>query len=117
MIQQTANFINASAKRVAIMENCLAESAAATDTGRRRVRRLCATRWVERHDAVISFIQLYPAIQDRLTKCSALDSTTATTARVLLLALAQPEFIVATCVLSSVLSVTHDDDDDWFIVQ
>lgn len=107
VMQQTANFINASAKRVAIMENCLAESAAATDTGRRRVRRLCATRWVERHDAVISFIQLYPAIQDCLTKCSALDSTTATTARMLLLALAQPEFIVATCVLSSVLSVTH----------
>ena len=106
VIQQTANFLNASARRVAMMERCLD---AVPETKRRRVKQLCATRWVERHDAVTSFITLYPAIMRCLEQCAdeLSDAKAAATARMLLLAIQQPDFLVSACVLSDVLSMTH----------
>ena len=86
IIQQTATFLNASARRVAMMEQCLD---AVPETKRRRVRQLCATRWVERHDAVTSFIALYPAIMRCLEQCAdeLSDAKAAATARMMLLAI------------------------------
>jgi hypothetical protein len=78
-------------------------------SNRHRVKQLCATRWVERHDAVISFIILYPAIQQCLERCSdeLNDAKAVTTARMILLSIQQSEFMVALSVLGNVLSVTH----------
>jgi hypothetical protein len=107
VIQETAKFVNASPRRVAMMENCL--ETVVPSTNRHRVRQLCVTRWVERHDAVISFITLYPAIQRCLEQCAdeLNDVQAATKARMLLISIQQPEFLVAACVLSDVLNVTH----------
>jgi len=105
IIQQTASFLSASARCVAMMEQCLD---AVPETKRRLVRLLCAMRWVERHDAVTSFIALYLAIMRCLEQCAdeLSDVKAAATAHMMLLAIQQSDFLVSVCVLRRILSTT-----------
>jgi len=107
IIQQIASFLNASDRRVAMTEQCLD---AVPETKRRPVRLLCATRWVERHDTVTSFNELYLAIMHCLEQCADELSdakAAAATACMMLLAIQQSDFLVSARVLSDVLSMTH----------
>jgi len=103
---ETASFVNASARRVAMMKQCLDTI---PETKRHRVKQLCTTRWVKHHDAVTSFTDLYPAILRCLEQCvdELTDVKTAATARMLLHAIQQPEFVVSAHVLGNVLNLTH----------
>jgi hypothetical protein len=56
-ISEVANFINRSAKRDAILKKAI-EQLDGRKTNMTRVLRLCETRWVERHDAELSFKML-----------------------------------------------------------
>jgi hypothetical protein len=60
-ISAVANFINRSAKRVANLKKVI-EQLDGSKTNKTRVLRLCETRRIERHDAVLSFKMLYEGI-------------------------------------------------------
>ena len=74
IVGEVAAFFNRSAKRVAIFHDCVAELA--PESQKKRQVQLCETRWVERHDAVITFVQLYPSILAAVEKCESLDANT-----------------------------------------
>jgi hypothetical protein len=103
-ISEVANFINRSAKRVAILKKAI-EQLDGRKTSKTRVLRLCETRWVERHDAVLSFKMLYEGILQCLVTCQGLpDAETSSKARMLLRTITDSTFIVALCVLDNLLA-------------
>jgi hypothetical protein len=68
---------------------------------------LCQTRWIEKHDAVLRFVDLYkPIITCLETLTMDCNTETSSTALQSLHALTQSEFVVAICVLKSVFSLT-----------
>lgn len=74
-------------------------------TNETRVLRLCETRWVERHDAVLSFKMLYEGILKCLVTCQGLsDAETSSKAQMLLRTITDSTFIVALCVLDNLLA-------------
>lgn len=72
-----------------------------------RLKRLCPTRWVERHDAVLVFMELMEPVIDALETVSTWqDRETSSKAHQLLCAVKQPQFMVAIHVLSKVFAVS-----------
>ena len=61
---------------------------------------------MERHDAVLTFVELFSPLVTCFTKCLGLDKDTATSAQMVLNSISRPEFIVATSVMHEVLAVT-----------
>ena len=104
IITEVVNFINSSAKRVDMLKNSITSTA--TTTKRQHLVKFCETRWVERHDSIECFCELYEAILDFLEKCKDLDATTSAKAFTLHQAITNPEFIVSVAILCSILSVT-----------
>lgn len=73
----------------------------------KRLKLLCPTRWVDRHDSILVFIDLFDAIIDSLTKvCSWFDKDSSSEAYQLLCSIKQPEFILATFVLAKVFGIS-----------
>ena len=104
IVGEVAVFFNRSAKRVSLFRQCVEETA--PEIKRKRLVQLCETRWVERHDAIMTFVQLYPSILACVEKCQSLDSNSATKACMFGHSIRTPEFIVAVVVLENVLAVT-----------
>lgn len=72
-----------------------------------RLKSLCPTRWIERHDSVIIFLQLFDAVIDGLEVISMWpDSVASTNANQLLCAAKQPEFLVALYVTDKLFSIS-----------
>lgn len=69
IIQKTCTFIRSSAKRIALLEDSVASNVE-IETRRKRLKQLCPTRWVERHDAVLVFKELLPCILPCLRQIS-----------------------------------------------
>ena len=104
VISEVANFVNRSAKRVAILKTAI-EQLEGRQTNRTRILRLCETRWVERHDAVLSFKLLYEGILQCLVTCQGMhDAETSSKARMYLKAITDSDFIVALSVLDKILA-------------
>lgn len=73
----------------------------------KRLMALCETRWVERHEAILTFKVAFPNIILCLEEISDwADNNTASTAAGLLIKLQNSEFIAALCVLNEILSLT-----------
>lgn len=47
-------------KRLSILKNEI--SSLVYDTKKEKLQQLCPTRWIQRHDSVLTFLELYPAI-------------------------------------------------------
>ncbi|XP_060873994.1 52 kDa repressor of the inhibitor of the protein kinase-like [Metopolophium dirhodum] len=76
-------------------------------TNRFKLKNLCATRWVDRHDAVILFEELQPAILHTLDKITLWpDSDTSSSASHLLTAIRQLKFQTALAILVKILSIS-----------
>jgi len=92
-------------KRNTLLKQCV-ESLLPTSS-HHRLKQMCPTRWVERHDSVHIFKQLMPAVHDCLAKIAEWpDSESAARANQLLCSIRQAEFIVALCVTARVFAVT-----------
>ncbi|XP_060864292.1 52 kDa repressor of the inhibitor of the protein kinase-like [Metopolophium dirhodum] len=74
-------------------------------TNRFKLKKLCATRWVDRHDAVILFEELQPAILHALDKIT-LWPDSDTSASHLLTAIRQLKFQTALAILVKLLSIS-----------
>lgn len=78
-----------------------------SSSNHKRLKLLCPTRWVERHDSVLIFIELFDAIIDSLSKISTwIDKLASSGAYQLLCAIKQPEFILSAYILGNVLSMS-----------
>ena len=104
IVGEVADFFSRSAKRATLFRSCVEELA--PDMKRKKLVQLCETRWVERHDAIISFVQMYSSILAAVEKCELLDANTATKACMLGHSIRTPQFIVAVLVLENVLAIT-----------
>jgi hypothetical protein len=77
------------------------------DASYEKLKELCATRWVERHDSVDAFDQLYDAICCALSDIKQTrDKKSSTEANLLLAAIKDTEFIISLQVLHQVFSYT-----------
>ncbi|KAK4875029.1 hypothetical protein RN001_011451 [Aquatica leii] len=61
IVNSVSDFLNASAKRVNLLQGIIIEENI-SETIKIRLKTLCATRWVERHDTILTFQELYPMI-------------------------------------------------------
>ncbi|XP_025422906.1 52 kDa repressor of the inhibitor of the protein kinase-like [Sipha flava] len=103
-IQSVSNFFGYP-KRQSILQLLIVEIF--PQTNRFKLKNLCATRWVDRHDAVILFEELQSAILhalDRITLWS--DSDTSSSASHLLTAIRQLKFQTALAILVKILSIS-----------
>jgi len=74
-----------------------------------RLKLLCPTRWVDRHDSIIIFLESFDAIVDSLSEvCTWLDKDASSGAYQMLCAIKQPEFILATYILGHIDTVHND---------
>lgn len=66
-----------------------------SSSNHKRLKLLCLTRWVDRHDSIVIFLELFDAMIDSLTEiCIWLDKGASSGAYQLLCALKQQEFII-----------------------
>jgi len=102
---EICNFFSHSAKRRETMHQSIED--VCPESTATRLKRLCPTRWVERHDAVLVFLELLEPVIDTLETVSTWqDRETSSKAHQLLCAVKQPQFLVAVHVLSKVFAVS-----------
>ncbi|XP_052268766.1 52 kDa repressor of the inhibitor of the protein kinase-like [Dreissena polymorpha] len=80
-VDRIAVFFNYSPKR----QICLAECRAAieaTESKRQKIKSLCRTRWVERHDALEVFIDFLPAMVDAMSQLMENETKSTTSAEI-----------------------------------
>lgn len=100
------NFINHSAKRVDLLETMIDEHVTG-DSKKRRLKTFCATRWVQRHESVLTFHEMMPALTAFLEECeNSSDRETSCKARLLHKTICDPSFVVTLCILKDVLAIT-----------
>lgn len=104
VISSVANFFRESAGRKSqierVMEACLPEDK------RRSIKKHVKLRWVERHKAVLTFLDIFPSLSKVLEEMVAKGDKTGATACSLLNAIKASEFLVSLVVLAEILGVT-----------
>jgi len=59
-------FLSRSAQRVSIFRDNVEREVSSSASSRQKLKSICATRWVERHDSIIIFVTLLPAVVSTL---------------------------------------------------
>uniref|UniRef100_A0A915HT37 DUF4371 domain-containing protein n=1 Tax=Romanomermis culicivorax TaxID=13658 RepID=A0A915HT37_ROMCU len=59
-IKEIINYLNGSVKRASILKNLVEELV--LENRKRKLKNICPTRWVERHEALLEFKDFYPTI-------------------------------------------------------
>lgn len=68
---------------------------------------MCPTRWVERHDSILIFMELYDSISEALEDISQwVDLDTSSKAKRLLIAIQDPEFLITTHIVGKIFSIS-----------
>jgi len=62
LIDRTCVFLSRSAQRVSIFQDNVEIEVTGSASSRQKLKLICATRWVERHDSIIIFVTLLPAV-------------------------------------------------------
>ena len=104
VLSSAASFFSHSSKRTTVLETIVTKQT--SDSKKKRLLQLCETRWVERHDAVLTFVEMFSPLVTCLTTCLDLDKDTATSAQMIINSISRPELIVATSAMHEVLAVT-----------
>jgi hypothetical protein len=71
-----------------------------------KLKLLCPTRWFNRHDSIITFMELFDTVVDEFSISMWPDKDSSSGAYQLLCAIKQPEFISATYLLAKVFSIS-----------
>lgn len=103
LMNSIAVFYNDSNKRVLNLQGHIDQQC--PETARTRLKNHCATRWVERHEAVLSFKELYPAVVASLEEIAQWPGDTGSTA-VLFLRSLDGSFLVTMEILGTILQIT-----------
>lgn len=73
----------------------------------KRLKMMCPTRWVERHDSILVFLELFDSILEALEEISQwVDLDTSSKAKKLLIAMQEPEFVKTTHIVAKVFSIS-----------
>ena len=114
VLKQLCLFLHGSPKRHGALKQAVQETDVILETDKRQLVGLNPTRWVERHDALVTFNILYPAVLVMLEDMSLgarstekWNADTASTASSLLNAITSFSFIVAFQLTSKVMSFLH----------
>ena len=59
-------FLSRSAQRVSILQDNVEREVSGSASSRQKLKPICATSWVERHDSIIIFVTLLPAVVSTL---------------------------------------------------
>ncbi|ELU16166.1 hypothetical protein CAPTEDRAFT_210743 [Capitella teleta] len=110
LMNEIAVFFAASNKRLLVLQEAIAKKC--PESERTRLKKQCATRWVERHDAVIVFKHLYPAVIEALKVISMLPGDAGLKACMLLREILAGGFLVALEIFNKVLMCRHILIDD-----
>ena len=65
-ITDTCVFLSRSAQRASIFQDNFEREVSGSASSRQKLKTICATRWVERHDSIIIFVTLLPAVVSTL---------------------------------------------------
>ena len=104
-VREVVDFIYASPKRRALFDAAIKH--ACPESSRTRLKTLCETRWVERHDAISCFIELFDAVLLALSHVARWTDAKASAKGVpLLSAVRDVEFITALYCVADITSVT-----------
>lgn len=99
-INETVIFVTGSASRRAILSKICGD-------GNLTLKKMCETRWVERHDCVLRFTSMFENVLDSLATISTLrDLAASSKAKTLLNTLQNSEFLVSLAVLNKTLALT-----------
>jgi hypothetical protein len=105
-VSELAAFVGRSAGQTHLLKEVIRESTA-VDTKRQKLQSLCETRWVERHDAILCFCELFDPIAVYLDRSKQTDKESAAKASTLLSAISHSDFLVSVAVLHQVLAITY----------
>ena len=101
VIQEVCNFFSSSAQRVTVIQETITETL--PDAKASRLKPLCATRWVEKHHGIITFLELIEAVAEALTIIQAGRNRDASLkAQTLLNSICNVSFIASLVVMESV---------------
>ena len=93
-----------SAKRGAIFQRAV-EATNGNASARKILPKLCETRWIERHDAVLVFVELFDAICAALENLAASGTEVSAEAQCLLSAISRSSFLISVLTLKHALSL------------
>ncbi|KAH3864340.1 52 kDa repressor of the inhibitor of the protein kinase-like [Dreissena polymorpha] len=104
-VDRIAVFFNYSPKRQTCLEECRS-ALEDTEDKRQKVKALCRTRWVERHDALDIFIDFLPAMVDAMSELMEAETRSTTSAEIsgFLMAITGFQFIVVLVIVTRCLS-------------
>ncbi|XP_008180518.1 52 kDa repressor of the inhibitor of the protein kinase-like [Acyrthosiphon pisum] len=104
IIQTVCSFFN-TPKRQAVLQNSVEQIA--PDSKKTKLKMLCPTRWVERHEAILVFLELFDSIIESLETISTwIDRETSSKANSILFSLKQGETLLSIHILAKVFSLS-----------
>lgn len=104
-VKSVGNFIKFSAKRTAVLKQKIQEYCPQTKWT--KLTSMCDTRWVENHNGLIRFKEIYKPIVECLDVLSEeTDAETSSKASQLLTAIISSEFVISLCVAETLFSYT-----------
>ncbi|CAG9822034.1 unnamed protein product [Phaedon cochleariae] len=103
VVSSVANFFRESAKRLYALEDEMNED---LKKGKHAVKKMCETRWIERHDAVLTFLDSLLSLHTVLQTMANTNEVAGTKAFSLLHSIVSTEFIVSLVVLEAVMNLT-----------
>jgi hypothetical protein len=102
-VSKVADYFNWSNLRCQSLTQAMAEF---EETGKEKIKIPCATRWVEKQDAVHTFFAVFPVVCDQLESLADGCSSTASDAKVLLDSITRSEFVVSSSILNYIMKLT-----------
>lgn len=107
VISSVANFFRDSAQRIHLLREEI--QAHLPKEKQNILKKMCETRWVERHEAVLTFLDVLPCLPEILQKMADQDQgnrRSATPPFSLLQSIMSSEFIISLVILSDILGIT-----------
>jgi Domain of unknown function (DUF4371)/hAT family C-terminal dimerisation region len=102
-VGKVANYFNSSNLRCQSLTQAIAEF---EETRKEKIKIPCATRWVEKQDAVHTFFAVYPVVCDQLESLAGGCSSAASDAKALLDSITRSEFVVSLSILNYIMKLT-----------
>lgn len=105
IVKAVTTFLKASPKRTAVLQSCIKSNFPSTKW--ETLTAMCGTRWVENHNSLLKFKEIYKAIVETLENISeSTDIETSSKASSFLKSMLGSEFVVCLCLLANIFTAT-----------
>lgn len=103
VITSVANYFRESAKRLHKLDEAMDDS---LKKGKHAVKKLCETRWIDRHDAILTFVDSLPFLHQVLESIANSDAANGSNAFSFMHSILSSEFIISVVILADVFALT-----------